>query len=106
MYRNLKRTWTHGDINYIPKFVETFPELKKIPSEEMCDRFRKLKLDFYTEEKKPVPQLLRFTMPFAIILMFLMLIGVPFLFLITGEWKYPLGEKNRILNWFRALRLL
>jgi hypothetical protein len=38
MYRKLKRTWSHNDANYIPKFRETFPELNKISSEEMCDR--------------------------------------------------------------------
>lgn len=106
MYRKLKRTWSHNDANYIPKFKEVFPELNKVSSEEMCDRWIELGVDFYTDEKTPVNKLMRLTMPFAIILMILMLIGMPFCFLITGKWTYPLSEKNTILNWFRSLKLL
>jgi len=106
MYRKLKRTWSHNDANYIPKFREVFPELNKVSSEEMCDRWIELGADFFTDEKTPVKTWIRFTLPFAIILMFLMLLGMPFVFLITGHWRYPLSEKNRILNWFRSLRLL
>lgn len=106
MYRKLKRTWSHNDANYIPKFREVFPELNKVSSEEMCDRWIELGVDFFTDEKTPVKAWMRFTLPFAITLMILMLIGIPFVFLITGKWTYPLGEKNRILNWFRSLRLL
>jgi len=106
MYRKLKRTWSHNDANYIPKFNEVFPELNKISSEEMCDRWIELGADFYTDEKTPVKTWVRFTLPFAITLMILMLIALPFCFLITGKWTYPLSEKNRILNWFRSLRLL
>ncbi len=106
MYRKLKRTWSHNNANYIPKFKEVFPELNKVSSEEMCDRWIELGVDFFTDEKTPVKTWMRFTLPFAITLMILMLIGIPFVFLITGKWTYPLGEKNRILNWFRLLRLL
>lgn len=106
MYRKLKRVWSHNDMNYIPKFRETFPELKKVSNEEMCDRWISLGIDFYTEKKTPVKKWVRFTLPFAIVLMLLMFIGFPIVFLITGSWGYPPGEKNRILNWFRSLRLL
>ena len=105
MYRKLKRVWSHNDMNYIPKFRETFPELNKVSSEEMCDRWISLGIDFYTEKKTPVKTWLRFTLPFAIILMLLMLIGMPILFLITGSWLYPHTKKDRIFNWFRLLRL-
>ena len=106
MYRKLKRVWSHNDMNYIPKFRETFPELNKVSSEEMCDRWISLGIDFYTEETNPVKPLLRLTLPFAVTLMLLMLIGLPFVFLITGSWYYPHTKKDRILNWFRSLRLL
>ena len=106
MYRKLKRVWSHNDMNYIPKFRETFPELNKVSSEEMCDRWISLGIDFYTEKKNPVKPIMRFTLPFAIALMLLMLIGLPFVFLITGSWYYPHTKKDRILNWFRSLRLL
>lgn len=63
-------------------------------------------IDFYTEEQTPVKPLIRLTLPFAIILMILMLICSPILFIITGNWKYPLTKDNRILNWFRSLKLI
>ena len=106
MYRKLNRVWSHNDVSYIPKFRETFPELKKVSSEEMCYRWISLGIDFYSEKKTPVKPWLRFTLPFAIILMLLMLIGLPIVFLITGNWFYPHTKKDIILNWFRSLRLL
>lgn len=105
VYRKLKRTWSHNDINYIPNFKKVFPELNKISSEELCDRFIDLKLDFYQEEIKPVKLSTRLTLPFAIILILLMFITLPIKFIITGTWSYSLGEKNLILNWFRSLKL-
>lgn len=105
MYRKLKRTWSHGDLEYIPRFRETFPELKKLNNEELCNRFRKLNLNFYYEEQTPVNLWVRFTLPFAIVLMILMLISLPFVFILTGSWHYPHTKKDIILNWFRSLRL-
>lgn len=105
MYRKLKRTWSNGYANSIPNFKKVFPELSKIDSEELCDRFIELDMDFYCEEKTPVSFWMRLTLPFAIVLFLLMLIITPITFLITGKWSYSLGEKNRILNWFRALGL-
>jgi hypothetical protein len=105
-YRKLKRTWSHGYANYIPNFREAFPELNKIDSEELCNRFIKLNLEFYCEEKMPVSLWIRFTLPFAILTIALMIAGSPIVFVITGKWGYPLSEKNILLNWFRSLRLL
>lgn len=105
MYRKLKRTWSHNDINYIPNFKKIFPEISKVKSEELADRFAELNLDFYYEEQTPVSFWTRLTLPFAIILFLLMFISLPIVFLLTGKWSYPLNEKNRILNWFRSLRL-
>lgn len=98
--------WSHNNAHYIPKFRNVFPELNKVSSEDMCNRWIELGVDFYTDEKTPVNAWMRLTLPFAIALMIIMLIGIPLCFLITGKWTYPLGEKNRILNWFRSLRLL
>lgn len=105
MYRKLKRTWSHNYANYIPRFKEVFPELSKIDSEKLCDRFIELNLDFYYEEQTPVSFWTRLTLPFAIILFLLMFISLPIVFFLTGKWSYPLNEKNIILNWFRSLRL-
>lgn len=48
----------------------------------------------------------RLTLPFAMILFLIMFFGLPFCFLIHGEWGYQMGEKNRILNWFKSLKIL
>ena len=106
IYRKLKRTWSNGYANYIPRFQETFPELSKISSEEMADRLQSLNMDFYYVEKTPVNPLIRLTIPFALLLFVLMFISLPFLFIITGQWGYSLGKKNRVHNWFKSLRLV
>jgi hypothetical protein len=105
MFRKLKRTWSHGYTNYIPNLTKVFPELSKIDSEELCNRLIELKLDFYHEEQVPVKLCMRLTLPFAILVFISMFLALPLVFLITGKWSYSLGEKNIILNWFRALRL-
>ena len=105
LYKKLKRTWSNGYANYVPNFKKVFPELKKLTSEELCDRFIELQMDFYHEEKAPTPLLIRLTMPFAVILFVVMLVGVPFNYLATGRWGYSLGKDNKILNWFRSVGL-
>lgn len=89
----------------MPNFYKTFPELKKVSSEEMADRFIKLGLDYYTETKEPVKWWIRFTLPFALVTLVLMFIGLPLGFLITGKWGYGLGDNNVIYNWLKQLRL-
>lgn len=106
VFRKLKRVWSHNDMNYIPKFRETFPELNKVSNEEMCDRWISLGIEFYTEEETEVKWWIRLTLPFALILFILMFIGLPFVFMFTGKWSYGNRYKSRILNWFRQLRLV
>ena len=105
LYRKLKRTWSNGYSNHIPDFKKVFPELSKIDSEEMCDRFIELGIEFYTEERVKVNPLVRLTLPFGLLVMLIMFIGLPLNFIVTGNWGYSLGEKNLILNWLRALKL-
>lgn len=105
MYRKLKRTWSNGYANHIPRFKEVFPELSKLSSEEMADRLIDMKMDFYYEEKKPVNIWTRLTLPIALLTMLLMIIAIPIYFMFTGVWGYNLTEKNYLLNWFRALKL-
>lgn len=106
MYRKLKRVWSHNDMNYIPRFDEIFPELKKVSSEDMCDRWIDLGVDFYTERQTKVPFFVRITLPFAVLLFILMLIFIPIRFLVKGTWSYDLNNKNIVYNWFKSLRLL
>lgn len=105
MYRKLKRTWRNGYID-IPKFKTIFPELSRLDDDELEKRFEDLNMTFFYEEKKPVHFLIRLTLPFAIVVMLLMLIVSPITFLINGRWGYSLGKSNVIFNWFRSLKLL
>lgn len=105
IYRKLKRVWSHNDMEYIPRFRETFPELNQVSSEELCNRWCDLGIEFYTQEKKPVPVWIRFTLPFALIMILLMFLSLPVVFLITGKWGYGFNEKNWVYNWFKMLKL-
>lgn len=106
IYRKLKRVWSHNSMNHIPKFRETFPELNKLSREELCDRWGALGIDCYTEEKSQVQGWIRLTLPFAMILFLLMFVGLPLVFLITGNWSYSNSKNSRIFNWFRQLRMI
>lgn len=105
MYRKLKRTWSNGYANYMEDFKRVFPELAKIDSEDLCDRLIALKMDFYYEKPTPVSFWIRLTMPFALLTMFILFVGLPVYFLVTGEWGYSLDKNNRVLNWLKSLRL-
>lgn len=105
MYRKLKRTWSNGYANNVSNFKGVFPELSHLNSEEMCNRFTRLKADFYYEDLAPVSFWTRLTLPFALISLIIMFIGLPINFLINGEWGYSLKTSNKVLNWFKSLRL-
>lgn len=104
IYRKLKRTWSHS-YAHLPQLKKVFPELSKLNNEPIAKFFIDLKMDFYYEEETPVKAWVRITLPFAIILMLLMLLLSPIVFMFTGKWGYSMGKKNRILNWFKSLRL-
>lgn len=103
LFQKLKRVWSHNDMNHIPGFREAFPELTALSSEDLCDRFSDLGMDFYTTEETPVAWWVRISLLPAVIVWILLLIGLPFAFLVTGRWGYKLGGKCWLLNWFRAI---
>lgn len=105
MYK-IKRTWSHNDLNYIPGFRETFPELKHIDTEELCDRFCKLNVDFFEERKVPVKPWLRLTLPFALILLVGMFLYLPINFMINGYWGYKAKKSTKVYNWLNRLNLI
>lgn len=106
IYRKLKRTWSNGYANHIPRFKEVFPELKHISSEEMCDRLIDLNTEFYYEEQATISPWVRLTLPLAMLVWALMFISLPLVFVVTGKWGYSLGDKNYIYNWLKSLRLI
>lgn len=106
MYRKLKRVWSHNAMNYIPGFYEKFPELRNVSTEELCDRWIDLGIDYYTQKSTAVSPWIRLTLPFAILLMLVMILMIPVVFLFTGNWGYDIPKNPRIYNWFKSLRLL
>jgi len=105
IYQKLKRVWSHNDIRYIPKFEETFPELKHLSKEELCERFKKLEIDFYSENSEKRNSIIRITLPFAILLYVLMFMSLPIVYMIKGQWGYGFNKNNIIYNWFKQLGL-
>lgn len=103
MFTELKRVYWQGYMNYVPNFQETFPELKNLTREELADRFKSLGVEFYTAERKPVPILIRLTMPFAFITFVIMVLFMPLHYLITGRWHYRLKDNSKLMNWFDAV---
>ena len=103
MFTELKRVYSYGQMNYVPNFRETFPELKHISSEDLAERFRTLGIEFYTSERRPVPPLIRLTMPFALITFVIMVLFMPLHYFITGKWKYSLKSNSKLMNWFDAV---
>lgn len=103
MFTELKRVYSQGYMNYVPKFQETFPELKNLTREELADRFNSLGIEFYTTERKPVPILIRFTMPFAFVTFVIMVFFMPLHYLITGHWHYSLKDNSKLMNWFSSV---
>ena len=84
VFRKLKRVRTHGYANHIPNFDKVFPELKHLYGEELGERFNKLGLDFYTENRTPVKLLVRITLPFGILVWIIMFLSLPIKFMIDG----------------------
>lgn len=105
LYRKLKRTWNNGYVD-MAEFKQAFPELRKLNHYELKERFEDLNMEFYHKEETPVKTWIRFTLPFAVIAMALMTIGLPFNFMVTGQWGYLFGNNNRFYNWFVSLRLI
>lgn len=103
MFTELKRVYSQGYMNYVPNFQETFPELKNLTREELADRFESLGVEFYTAERKPVPILIRLTMPFAFVTFVIMVLFMPLHYFITGHWHYSLKDNSKLMNWFDAV---
>ena len=61
-------------------------------------------VDFYQVKTTKVHPLTRLTLPFALITIITMLVLMPIMFIITGEWGYDI-ERIGIANWFRSLGL-
>lgn len=97
MYWNLRRL----DYNSaVYELKSRLPQLKNEDSDILADKLRGSGLMFYKRNQTKTPLFVRFTLPFAIVTLVLMLITLPINFLFTGEWGYKV---NWIKNWFNSL---
>jgi hypothetical protein len=99
----MKFYWNLRGMNDYSAAIELkriIPELKNVNTGIIHDHLLGSDLEFYESKKKSVPVWIRFTMPFALIAIILMLILMPVKFLFTGEWGY---HNEKISNWFRAI---
>ena len=108
VFRKLERTWSHNNCCWYleRELKKAFPELKQLRSEELCDRFAEMNIDFYETVREKASPLIRLTLPFAIIVILLMIVGMPILFMIRGYWGFTLKDSSRLFNWFKALKLV
>lgn len=76
------------------------PELKKCDTDDIVSHLRGSGLFIVKKKSKKRPVWIRFTLPFAITFLLLLLISLPFKFMITGSWNYQI---EWVANWFRAV---
>lgn len=85
------------------KLMRIFPELAskyEYDAEELAKKLYKTELEFYSQEQTKTSFLMRLTLPFALIMMLLMIVYMPIQYIVKGRWGY---QSVRILNWFRSL---
>lgn len=99
LFWRLKRENYYNTASELQKRI---PELKKVDVEIITSHLRGSNLDFYKQEKKPIKLGIRLTLPFALIVMLILIILTPINYLITGRWSYRMLW---LLNWLKALRI-
>ncbi len=77
-----------------------FKELKHLDTYDISDILQDKGLYIMQERIVTKPWWIRLTLPFGLILFLILLVVLPFKFMITGNWKYKL---KWVQNWFNAL---
>lgn len=96
-YYRLKRK---SDLDVAKQLRQAFPELKKMLIVEIEERLSELDFDFYQDEKLKTSLLVRLTIPFALVVMVVLIAVMPINYMITGRWGY---KWEWLSNWFRSL---
>lgn len=77
------------------------PELKDADTERIEDGLKNSGLLFFHQERMASPVWLkRLTLPFALITMFVLILFLPFNYMIIGRWGYKILW---LTNWFKSL---
>jgi hypothetical protein len=84
------------------ELINRIPELKKINSEYIIDNMRGSNMEFYYKEEIKTSLLIRLTLPFALIIMLILLIVMPINYIISGKWGY---KWLWFANWLESLNI-
>lgn len=99
----MSKFWEVKVKNYYDTALELkkhIPELTKLSTDDIVMSLRGSGL-FVVEKKQTIrPAWVRFTLPFALIFLVLLLCFLPFKFMFTGSWNY---RKQWISNWFHGV---
>jgi len=87
-------------------FKAAFPELSKLELEEVQDRLRELKLEYFARQRIATNPWVRLTLPLGLLVVLLLLISLPIKFMITGAWEYNLKKNLPLYNWLEYLGLI
>ena len=76
------------------------PELRKCDTDHIVSYLRKSGIHLVEEKLVKTPIWIRFTLPFALITLLLLLCTLPIKFMISGSWGY---QNEKLSNWFKAV---
>lgn len=76
------------------------PELNKVQTDKIVDHLRGSGMFVVRKRLVESTFWVRFTMPFALIVLIFLLIITPIKYIITGKWGY---DNKSIANWFRSV---
>ncbi len=95
--------WKIKNSNYsdtATQLKKCIPHLKKMDHDALVDHLRGSNLSFIKQECVKTPLYMRFTLPFGLLAMVVLILISPLKFIITGKWHY---RWLWLTNWFRAL---
>ena len=95
--------WRLKKKNYYFTAIELkklIPELKKCSAEEIENNLRGSDMEFFYSEKIKTPLMIRITLPIALIVVLLLVLGMPLNYIICGKWGY---KWEWLSNWLRSL---
>lgn len=100
-YKQAFECYDDVDFTLKRKMEEAFPEISHLSNYEFAKRFHKTHIDVFTEEEEKVQFWIRLTAPFALITWALLILSMPFKFMITGKATY--NKLPFIERWFDKL---
>ena len=50
--------------------------------------------------------MIKLTIPFALLVLFIMILFIPFKLLITGTWRYSIDEQGKFAKWLKSVGLV